>query len=989
VIRFRVLGSVEIEFAGRAEPLAGPKQRAVLSALLLSPNAAVSTCRLCDVLWNGAPPTSANANLRNYVAGLRRVLHTAGEHPRLCTGQDGYMLEVRTDEFDLAQFNALAADGRAALDVGDYALAVQQFQRALALWRGPAFADVPHLGALQIAAQHADEARTAVIEDCSEAQLALGRHTELLGPLRTLVAEHPLRERLWRQLMLAQYRSGLPAEALDSYRRARAVLSEDLGIEPGPELRRLHVAMLERDPALDARSPRHRPVASLWPICQLPPDIADFTGRTVVLDAVEAVLAPGRTVPIVTLTGLPGAGKTTLAVRLAHALRSVFTDGQLYLALGGGSAKPREPAALLGDLLRALGIKGCAIPDSVSERSALMRSLLSDRRVLVVLDDATDVSQIEPLLPGTAGCAVLVTSRNRLSGLPGGHLVDVGLLPEPDAREMLGRIVGPRRLTAEPAATARVLTRCGGLPLAIRVAGAKLAGQHALPVRWLADRIGDEHDALRELVVGDLAIRGSVALSYRGLGSTAARAFRALGILPLSEFTGWAVAALLGVPDTEGAVSDLLHANMLQVVGVGPAASPRYGVHDLLRSCAEEQCHADDAPDWRRAAAGRVLDGYLTLARAALNGISGTSGMSAAVVGGNDTGVPRWSPGPDAVASARTEAVEWLEVERKNLIAMAEFAITEGFDERAGAITSVVDDVCHLRSWWDDWEHVAGVALAAASARADPVALATAQGSLARVRCARGHADDASALFTAAIEQLAALGEDHRAAALRVYRSFWINDLGFSELAESDATSAAAVMRRFGDRDGLVLALRGLGRSLTDQRRCGEAVTVIEDALRIAADLDTPLTAADLTLSLAIAETNRGRLAAAATHAQTALATYRLLGHRPGVAYALLAQVRCGGTLVGPVGAFPKLATMMGLFRDLGDCRGAAHTVIELGRAYATLGDLTRALHYLTKAHDAFRRLHIARWAARAQDEKARVLARLGRRETASAGHPA
>ncbi|MCF3106424.1 winged helix-turn-helix domain-containing protein [Streptomyces roseoverticillatus] len=983
-VEFKVLGPLAAVADGRVLPLGGPKQRTLLAMLLVHANTAVSGERLCDAVWGEVPPASAQANIRSYAAVLRKVLSPAagpGSGPgsgqgsgeeRLSQGNGGYRLQVFPGEADLHRFEVLAARGRTALAAGEHRAAADALEEALALWRGSPFEGVAHHDALLGEVARLEEARLTAFEDHAEARLALGEPRELVGPLRAETARYPLRESLWAKLMTAQYRSHQPGDALQSYALARTALRDELGIDPGDALRRLHHAILTRDPELGAPPAAAQPArpADAWqPTVQVPSDDADFVGRSGLLERVAALIGPsarrpGSTtpcaVPVVILTGLPGVGKTALATRLAHHLRGDFPDGRLFLHLDGTRGPQRTPGAILANLLLSLGVPGSSIPEVTEERAALYRSLLADRKVLVLLDDARDEAQIRMLLPGTPGSAALVTSRARLAGLTDAHLIDVDPFDDEESQDLLRRIVGPRRLAAEPEATGRILAACAGLPLALRVAAARLAGRPDWQVRRLADRLADERGVLAELTVGDLAVRTCVAASYHGLTPDAARAFRAIGLLPAPEFPGWALSAALADPTTTGhelaadrATDALIDANLVQIESLTGQRQPRYRMHDLLHAYAAERALADEPQSWRRAAVARVLDGWLARVRAAGDQLirRGTGGHAPGAAG---------------------DLVGWLESERTSLVTAVGFAAGAGYGPQTAGLAAALEDVCHLRNWWDEWEHVARVALDRAAADGDPVAVAVAQGSLARACAVRGRVDDALTRYAGAIAQLDALDEEHHAARLRIHRSFAIADRGMAELAHDDAASAAAVMNWLGDKHGHVMALRSLGFALSCQGREAEAVAALEPAVATAERLGHPLALADVLQLLAWAEIGHGRAERAARHLHRALAEYRSLRHRPGEAYALLALGRMHAETRSPgqaAWALAPLGQATAIFTELGERRGEALTALWLGSTHAALGDGDRAVHHLTTALNGFRSLRMPFWAARARQE--------------------
>ena len=489
--------------------LGAAKLRATLAVLLVHANQFTSLDRLVDELWEERPPNSAAKLVPQYVSQLRRWLQPdwasrCHAEPLLETRPRGYLLHVEADALDADRFRAMVERSRRLVRSDAVQAAADGLRQALGLWRGAALADVPRTPSVAAAAAQLDELRIAAVEDRIEAELAIGRHSELVCELSSLVSRHPLQERLRGQLMLALYRSGRQAEALQAYQAARRMLLEELGIEPGRALRQLQRAILTADPALEPAGERTPVLAAAAPSApvppaQLPADVADFTGRDRHLRQLHQLLAASRhttAVPISAIVGGVGTGKTALAIHWAHQVRHQFDDGQLYVDLRGttGSAG-LGPMQALTHLLRGLGVAAADIPDELDQAAALYRTLLADRRTLVVLDDARDTDQLRPLLPGNPGCLLLVTSRDQLVGLvaqQGARRLTLDALTPAEARALLARVLGDRRVRTEPAATAELLRACGRLPPALRIAAAALAGQ---PRRSIASYAGQLQQA--------------------------------------------------------------------------------------------------------------------------------------------------------------------------------------------------------------------------------------------------------------------------------------------------------------------------------------------------------------------------------------------------------------------------------------------------------------------------------------------------------------
>ena len=499
-VEFGILGPLQVVAGERPVVFGAAKLRATLSVLLVHANQFASLDRLVDELWEDQPPSSAAKLVPQYVSQLRRSLQPDWDRrrhgPLLETRPRGYLLHVEPDALDADRFRAMVERSRCLVRSNAAQAAADGVRQALGLWRGVALADVPRTPSVAAAAAQLEELRIAAVEDRIEAELAVGRHSELVCELSALVSRYPLQERLRGQMMLALYRSGRQAEALQAYQAARKVLLEELGIEPGRGLRQLQRAILTADPALEPASDGVRVAApsNQLPPAQLPADVGAFTGRGRHLRQLHQLLAASRhttAVSIAAIVGGAGTGKTALAVHWAHQVRCRFGDGQLYVDLGGTTGGAwRGPIQALTYLLRGLGVATPDIPDELDQAAALYRTLLADRRALVVLDDARNTDQLRPLLPGNPGCLVLVTSRDRLVGLvaqQGARRLTLDALTPAEARTLLVRVLGDRRVKAEPAATTELLRACGHLPLALRTAADNLAGQ---PRRSIASYAG-------------------------------------------------------------------------------------------------------------------------------------------------------------------------------------------------------------------------------------------------------------------------------------------------------------------------------------------------------------------------------------------------------------------------------------------------------------------------------------------------------------------
>lgn len=609
-MRYRLLGALEIWDSRHWSPLRQAKWRALLAILLCHANQVVSAGQLIEEMWGRQTPKSAGKSLHACVSDVRRTLGDA-DGTTLMTHSPGYELRVRRGELDCQRFDELVTLGRRALDEGALDLAATRLGEATALWRGPALLDVPTGPTVEAEAVRLEASRLGAWEALIETELKRGRHAELLPQLHALVRQHPFREALHGHLMLALYRTGQQAEALAVLRRLRHELIKGLGLEPGPALLKLQHQILRADPALlaDVRmrgGARVVPVlGSIEPPRQLPPASANFTGRREESARLRVLSERGERKhgAIMAAYGMAGTGKSALMIHVAHQLAGGFPDGQLYTDLRGATtdAEPLKPLAVLRGFLRALGVNGCQIPMNVDEASARLRSRTVGRRVLFVLDNAHDISQVMPLLPSGAGCGVLITSRPMLAGLSNANVLHLDVLSPRDALALLGRLIGEDRIAAEPATADELVRSCGWLPLALVIAGARLTARPAWPLRVFADRLADAGRRLDELDLSNVSVRASFRLSFMALYDStepneraAAEAFLRLGSLNGSEAGVPLVAQLLGRSEaaSEQLLERLVDAELLNTTSPG-----RYRMHDLMSAYAYEQASRQRSRD--------------------------------------------------------------------------------------------------------------------------------------------------------------------------------------------------------------------------------------------------------------------------------------------------------------------------------------------------------------------------------------------------------
>lgn len=546
-IEFRVLGRLEVHTDGGTIALGSAKQRTLLAVLLLHPGRTVPIRRLIQTLWGDEPPLSAVANLRTYANRLRGALPAQ----RISGRASGYEIQLRQGELDLHIFTERAGTGRAAFARGDYAAAVRHLGEALSACRGAVLEDLADNEALAGSIAPVEELRLSVTEDHLDARLRLGEHREVVAPLREFVAEHPLRERPWAHLMTALYRSGDPAGALAVYTDCRRVLADRLGLEPSPDLAALHRAMLDRDPRLTAASPAPVTTVSEPEVSaprELPVRCRAFGGRAGEAARLASLLAgPDRAGPRAAVVHGPcGIGKSALVLETAHRVGPRFPGGQLYVDLGVDGPASRVPLRLL----RHLGVPAPDIPWRPDEAAAVLRSHLSHRAVLLVLDGATESAALRALIPATGPCAILITSRSPLM-LDGAEHLALGRLSEKDGRDVLGRVAGQSRVDEEPGAAAEIVRCCHGIPAALRIAGTILANRPTRPLSWLAHRLAPEESRLDELGFGGESVRALYSSAFQpiaaGKDPLAESAFRLLGRPGFEVCRTARAAAVLGI----------------------------------------------------------------------------------------------------------------------------------------------------------------------------------------------------------------------------------------------------------------------------------------------------------------------------------------------------------------------------------------------------------------------------------------------------------
>jgi len=973
-MELRLLGPLELVVGRQVLKIGGPRQRVVLSMLAVNANRVTSVNELVDALWDTAPPSTARGQIQTCVSSLRKLISDAGSPGAIRTRPPGYLLEIAATDLDSEAFLALAANARTQAADGRLAAAAATLRTALALWRGPALADVESDLVRLRAAQYEDQ-RLAAIEERVRLDLALGAHEEIIGELAALVARYPLRERLAEFRMLALYRSGRQADALAFARRFRTTMVDELGIEPGHDLRQLEIAILNRDPALDppsvdvtsaqpSRAPE-QPVARHVIPRQLPASIADFTGRDDQVERIKRMLAgapdspASYAVPIVAISGPGGVGKSTLAVRAAHELGEQFPDGHLYGDLQNPDGE--DPIAkLLTRFLHALGVAGPAVPEEVQERAKLYRSVLADKRVLVVLDDVATEEQVRPLLPGSPTCAVITTSRMRLTGLSGAHFVDVDVLDTERSMALLTRIVGQRRVRAEYDAALELVHLCGGLPLALRIASERLASRPHWRIAALVRRLDDDASRLDELTYRGLGLRVNIDSTYHNLHPVAQRLFRLVALLRTPEIPGWVAAALLDTGLSAGleVLESLVDARLLDTVEY-PGERIRYRMHSLIRIYVVERVMAEESIADRDRAVDRVLGGWLALAEEAHRM---EYGGDYTILHGD---APRWWPPSGEGVRICGRPMDWLDGERDSLVAAVRQAAAAGMDELCWDLALTLVTLFESRGYFDDWRETTQLALDVTAAAGNRVGHAAMSYSMGTLNMFQKKPADAEACLADALATFRADGNTH-GAALVLRNAAYVDGLtGRFEVMLDRYHEALALMRAVGDAMGEAQVLRSMATYWMDEGRSEKAQELLEQSLAICRRVHCLRGEAQVLHRFAYLHLNMGLVEVVLPEFERVLEIVQDIGDRIGAVYA-----RCGlGVAQARAGQFDAAEDTLRQTAAL--AKGIGERLIE-GQALYTLGEISlgradraTAMRWLDEAGAIFRELGSVLWQAK------------------------
>ncbi|MFI9386551.1 BTAD domain-containing putative transcriptional regulator [Kutzneria sp. NPDC052558] len=911
----QVLGRIQVLVNGAEVELGPSGPRSVFAVLALRANTTVTLDELIAALWGDTPPRTAEGGIYSHVSTLRKALEPGRgrkDEPRVLTSsRAGYSLVLPPEAVDAFRFETEASEARRRWAANDFDAALIHCDRALREWGGPP------LGGAAGPFAEAERARLELLElDLLELRCAALLETGAAGAaaaaLTTLTAEHPLRERLHELLMLALGRSGRQAEAIGVYQRLRARLIDELGVEPGPATRRVHEQLLAGDDTTPIEpGPRVVPA-------QLPHGVSEFTGREAELRRLGELCAEaagathGGSVVISAIDGGAGVGKTALAVHLAYRVVKQFPDGQLFLDLRGFDPHlaPVTPEDALGHLLRGLGAKSDGQYTGIAAQSALYRSLLAGRRVLVVLDNAVSAEQVRPLLPASPGCLALVTSRNRLAGLvalDGASRLSLDVLQPSESLALLSRILATARVEADLADVRALAELCGHLPLALRIAAERVLSLDHHDVAHLVEELRTERDRLDALSTLDdesSVIRTVFSWSYQSLKPVEAQAFRRLGLHPSVEFDVAEAAALLdaSAPETRRLLAGLAQSHLLE-----PVARDRYRFHDLLRIYAAECAERDESPVAVKQAVRRLLRWCLASAVAARE-------LLTPELGPIETEPPNHPP---FAPTGYEDALAWTNRELPTLIDALRLAVDHGLDAYAAKIATALGGLCHCTSRWPEWLRVTEIGLAAAWRAGDRLCEARLYNDSGVVHHFLGHGDQAVSYHRKAVDLL-------------------------TELAESGEGNQEAIAAN------LAVAYLMMGMRL-------DAMPLLMDALAIAHRQENLFVESAVSEALSAVLSRRGRHDEAIEHGLRCVELARQTGSEHMLAYGM-AQVGGSCLRAGRVEeAVRHFDDALQLWRSLGDRWGEVHSMHALARALRKAGDLDRARELLTEALDIVR----------------------------------
>ena len=901
-MEFRALGPIELWSAGRRHDLGRARARSILAMLLLTPRALVPVETLIDRLWDTQPPAKARDSLSVYVARLRASLRQAvGDDVRLVGRAQAYLLEVDPETVDVHQFRRLRRQADALAASGDYEQAAGLLREADGLWRGQALAGIGGDWAARMRDALEEERRAAILERVG-CELELGQHADLVGELRQMLVQYPSDETLVAHQMTALCRSGRPADALGLYRETRGRLVEEQGTEPGAMLSELHQRILGRDPGLAVRPSGRRP-AGAAPPDTLPPETAEFVGRDQELASLTG--EQGGIPGIAVIEGMPGVGKTALAVRAARLVSGQYPDGLLYLNLHSHDpgSPSLDPAEALYRLLQMLSVPAAQIPETIGERTALWRAHLSRRRAVVILDDAAGHDQIGPLLPVTSRCLILITTRRRLPDFGRGRSLTIGVLPAGEAITLFRRIIGESR-AADADQIAAAVELCGRLPLAIQLTAGRIAQEGPAGLSGLIDELSHSPAQLGDTGVAAPEVTAAFDLSYRALEPDHQQIFRRLGISPCAGFSLPAAAALGGctLAEAEKAVAALLDYHLLT-----QAPGGQFRFHDLIHGYAATRATGDAPGTGQRQAMSRLLDYYLHT--------TGRADWVLHPLRRRARGPVAQLPAGSPALGTQEDAAGWLESEWRNILQAARYAGRHEWKSKCADLIDLLTDFMEIRAYWDEAAAAHALALQASRDIADPARIARAALALSAVR----------------------------------------QQTGQHEAAIPLAEEATAIYRSLADRSGEAGALDQIGQAHQRTARSREALAYFEEARMLYRAAADPRGVADTLSHSGITCWYLGRFPEAYASMREALSLYRAVSDRPGEAkvHNNLGPVHLSsGYHRDALDAYEKA---LQIFREIGGPQNEAVLHHNIGSVHRYKGSYSEALAACRRALAIYR----------------------------------
>ena len=973
-LRYEILGPLRLGHV-QGQPLRASKPRQLLATLLLHPNRFVSTDLIADALWEGSPPRSATANIRTYVRALRGVLQEAGVSAPIDTSAAGYSIEVGVDELDSSMFESLLAEGGHLRDAGEDRQAMQVLSQAYGLWRGHPLEDLTVSSAWEGSIARLEAQYRGLVDTLLELRLQHGDASGAAVLLSGRLTEDPYDEHLWRRLVDTLLAAGRTGEARTAYAKAVQTLADELDVEPGPELQAAGLRAEQGssanwpDPGIPRSRTPERPSAGdplprdvvpgpmaapvldepQRPPSQLPLDLSDFSGRQNHLEKLRDLVCGRDPVrpPIAVISGAPGTGKTSLAVRLGHLVRESFPDGQIYLDMRGAT-QPRDAGGALTDLLLSLNVPDFAVPNDPDRRSAALRSELASQRVLIILDDVSAASQVAPLMPGTGASAVVITSRNRLMDLAGADPMPLDTFDDGEAAELLQRVAGSSRVDNDASAAEEILAACGNLPLAIRIVASRLAQRPDLSAAELARRLRDETQRLDELSIGELAVRTSADLSYDSLNADDARLYRLIGHFAVGLFSARALEPVASPAVVRRSLDRLIEVNLVQISSVDANGKARYRVHDLLR------LHAIDVgDDGQKAEALKdvttVLDSLLHKVRRA------TAALPFEYFGLLEHDGPLQQPDP--APFSESDAIAWFDSERSTFVPAIRAAAQNGLHDHAWRLASAWSPYLDMRAYFDDWNESHRVGLASAVVCGDRRGEAIMHRNLGQLAIYRDDWEPAHEHLTKAAAIFEEIGDRLGAGITGIGLGTWLRERGHPDDGLAQYELAIEAFVDVGDKNGEALARTATAMAWLDRKDTVTAGRYLAEAFLVGVRLGDPHREAKVRRRIAALRMVQGRHDQAVRQLKAALAIFNRIGDDHCAAYA---RAELGDALIAlgeEAAARRMLLDAIEIGHRLGDRSVEGQAAHSLGRFHAESGNVVFARRYLNRAVRAWQQI--------------------------------